>query len=193
LTLTEAALELQGTGLTRNALKKRCDRNTIEYFLDSDGARRIPHHVISKLGQRTLADLPYNPYDYHPKFDVPVAEIWGDGKAPIIELPKNKDWIKVVGVNDIHVPYQDNVLIDAVIEIAQTIDPDIFIINGDTNDFFMLSRFNQAKERLEVTQQEIDQGIQLRQAFRDALPNAQFEETMGNHEERLLWFNCFNA
>ncbi len=53
-----------------------------------------------------------------------------------------------MGVNDIHVPYHDEVLVTATIEIAKAIDPDIFILNGDINDFFAISRFNKANERL---------------------------------------------
>jgi hypothetical protein len=191
MTLTDAAIEL---GVSRNLLKKRCDRGTIDYFLDEDGKRRIPHEVIEEWGSRTVDDFEgINPYDYDPKFDIPKAEIWGNGKAPVIELPKNKRWITVMGVNDIHAPYHNMRLIDATIEVAESLQPDIFVIGGDTNDFFSLSRFNKASERMDMLQQELDQGKMIRQAYRDAVPNAQMEELIGNHEERLLTYPGFNA
>src|SRR5581483_7064213 len=192
MTLTDAASEL---GISRNSLKKRCDRKTIDFYLDSKGSRRVPYHEIERIreGTSVLQDLAYNPYEYDPKFDIPKAEIWGNGKAPVIELPKSGQWITVMGVGDIHAPYHDTVLLDAVIEIAKHIDPEVFIINGDTNDFFPISRYNKAMERMDLLQSELDQGKQIRTAFRDAIPNAQMEETLGNHEERLLTYPGFNA
>jgi hypothetical protein len=190
LTLTEAASQL---GVSRNSLKKRCDRKTIEFFLDEKGARRIPHEVIEAMGTRSVADFVISPYDYDPKFDIPKAEIWGNGKAPIIEPSTKEQWEIVMGVNDIHVPYHDVALIDAMLELAGDIDPHTFIINGDTNDFFGLSRFNRALERLDLLQTELEQGKMIRQGIRNAVPNAKLHETLGNHEERLLTYPGFNA
>ena len=190
LSLTAAAEEL---GVSRNALKKRCDRGTLDYFLDEKGMRKIPLAELARVVSGVPASgLSYDPYRYDPTFDIPKSEIWGEGKAPVIELPK-KQWVTVVGVNDIHVPYHDEVLIKATRDIAKVVDPDIFIINGDTNDFFGISRFNKANERLDVLQSEIDMGKEIRKAYRNAIPNAQFEETMGNHEERLITYPAFNA
>lgn len=39
----DAAIE---TGIGAQALNKRIDRGTLEYFLDSKGRRRIPFHVL---------------------------------------------------------------------------------------------------------------------------------------------------
>lgn len=193
MTLTEAASYLGGT--TRNALKKRCDRNTIEYFIDSKGARRIPHYEVERIreGTTTAQEFSFNPYDYEPQFDIPKAELWGTGKAPVIQLPKNKQWITVMGVNDIHVPWHDMVMVDAAIQLASVIDPDLFVFNGDTNDFFGISRYNRANERQDMLQTELDQGKQVRRQFREAIPNAEFHEVLGNHEERLLTYPGFNA
>lgn len=192
ITLTEAADVL---GVSRNSLKKRCDRKTIEHFIDSKGARRIPQHVIDNWGQSTLSDFSINPYDYDPKFDIPKAEIWGNGKAPVIDLPGGgkKHWVTVMGIGDIHVPYHDVELIDASLELAKAYQPDLLVFMGDTNDFFSLSRFNKAQERLDLLQSELDQGKQVRKAYRDAVPNAEMHEIIGNHEERLLTYPGFNA
>lgn len=190
LTLTEAATQL---GVSRNLLKKRCDRSTIEYFLDSKGARRIPHEALRNIGTREVSSFPINPYTLDPKFDIPVAEIWGNGKAPVIEPSTNDDWEIIFGINDVHVPYHDVDLLIAAAQLAAYVNPHRFILNGDINDFFILSRFNQAKERLDMLQTELDQGKAVRKMFREAVPNAQFEETLGNHEERLLTYPGFNA
>jgi hypothetical protein len=190
LTLTEAA---QATGFSRNALKKRCDRNTIEYFIDTKGSRRIPFDVIQRMGQSHLDDFAINPYEYDPKFDIPKAEIWGNGKAPVVDPITTEHWELVMGVNDIHYPWHDAMLLDAAIELAAEIQPHRFIINGDTNDFFAISRYNRALERLDMLQAELDGGKAIRKAFRNVLPDAQFEETIGNHEERLITYPGFNA
>ncbi len=185
--LSEAAAELP---LSKAAIEKRCDRGSIDYYLDSKGRRRIPFNAIENFGTG-----PVDPsiYDYDPKFDIPKAELWGNGKAPVIKLPRSKEWITVGGVNDIHVPWHDVELVDAAIELFADLQPDLFIINGDTQDFFGLSRFNKSFERLDNLQNELDQGKDLRKAFRTAMPNAMMHETMGNHEERLLTYPGFNA
>lgn len=190
LTLTEAAVEL---GVSRNLLKKRCDRKTIEYYLDSKGARRIPHHVIAQWGSSNISEFNINVYDLDPKFDIPKAELWGNGKAPVVDPSTTEQWEVVMGVNDIHVPYHDEVLLRGVLELAAHVKPDRFIINGDTNDFFGISRYNRAMERLDMLQTELDQGKAIRRAFREVMPNAQIDETLGNHEERLLTYPGFNA
>lgn len=190
LTLAEAAVE---TGVGRVALSKRCDRGTIDFYLDSQGKRRIPFHVIDQWTNQSVGDMAINPYEYDSKFEIPKAEIWGNGKAPVIKLPRSKEWVTVAGVNDIHVPYHDAQLIDASLELFRDINPDIFVINGDVQDFFGLSRFNRAYERLNLLQQELDQGKAVRRAYREVMPDAEFHETLGNHEERLLTYPGFNA
>jgi len=190
LTITAASEQL---GISAKALKMRCDRKTLDYFKDEKGYRRIFKSELVRIANGDSASkLSYDPYRYDPEFDIPKSEIWGEGKAPVIKLPK-KQWVSVVGVNDIHVPYHDEVLIKATMDIAKVIDPDIFILNGDINDFFGISRFNRANERLDVLQAELDMGKAIRAAYRKTLPNAQFEETIGNHEERLITYPAFNA
>ena len=178
-------------GIGAQALSKRCDRRTIDFYLDTKGQRRIPFHVIDNYGSTTTVD--YGLYDYDPKFDIPKAELWGNGKAPVIKLPRAQEWITVGGINDIHVPWHDVELVDAAIDLFKDIQPDLFVINGDMQDFFGLSRFNKSYERLDNLQTELDQGKEIRRALRNAMPDAQIHETLGNHEERLLTYPGFNA
>lgn len=190
LTLTEAAAQL---GVSRNSLKKRCDRKTVDYFIDSKGARRVPIDFVMSMGQRQPDDFSVNIYDYEPKFDIPKAELWGNGKAPVVDPSTNERWEIVIGVSDIHVPWHDPILVDAMIELAEDVNPHRFVINGDTNDFFGISRYNRALERLDMLEIELEQGKMVRRAIRNAIPNAVIEETLGNHEERLLTYPGFNA
>ena len=190
LSVQEAA---EYTGLTKGQVEGYVRRGRWNSYLDDKGRRRIPFSEVEGFGTTTYDEQPYDPYNYDPKFDIPKAEIWGDGKAPVIDLPKSKRWVTVMGVSDIHYPYHNMRLIDAVLELAKDLDPDILSIGGDTNDFFALSKYNKAMERLDMLQQELDGGKQIRKTFRERLPNAQIHEIIGNHEERLLTYPGFNA
>jgi predicted phosphodiesterase len=190
LTIQEAA---DYTGITWKGIKSRVERGTLDSFLGEDNRRYILTEELDKITQRSLEDLPINPYEYDPKFSIPKAEIWGDGKAPLLKPSTHASWEKVVFVSDIHVPYHDPVVIDAALELIDDYNPDRVVINGDTNDFFQLSHFNKASERLELLQAEIDTGKAIRAELRRVAPNAIFEEIMGNHEERLVTYPGFNA
>lgn len=190
MTLTEAAEYL---GVTRESLKKRCDRGTIDYSKGTDSARRIPQYVLDNWGTRSIDELPYNPYDYNPKFEIPLPELWGSGKAPVIKPSTQEHWETVIFASDFHVPYHDVVLVDAMLDVMADIKPHRVVLNGDINDFFQMSRFNAANERLELLQSEINQGKLIRQQVRIVNPDAIIDETIGNHEERLMTYPGFRA
>lgn len=190
LTLSEAATY---SGLTRNAIKKRCDRGTLNYRLGPDGRRLVNTTDLDNITNRQLSDLPFDPYVGDLAFEIPKAELWGEGRAEIIEPSTKERWEVGLLVSDIHAPYHDKQLIESVIKVLEHLQPHFVVLNGDINDFFGLSRFNKAQERLELLQSELDIGIEIRKAFREAAPNARFYETIGNHEERLLTYPGFNA
>jgi predicted phosphodiesterase len=190
LTISEVT---EFTGLPRKAVEGYIRRGKWASYLDAHGHRRIPQSELDNFGMESFDDQAYDIYSYDPKFDIPKAEIWGTGKAPVVQPSTNEQWETVIFVSDIHVPYHDPVLIDSAVELIEDVQPHRVVINGDTNDFFSLSRFNRAMERLDLLQMEIDMGRQLRQAFRNAAPNAIMDETIGNHEERLLTYPGFNA
>ena len=186
-TVNEAALV---TGLKTKQIEGYIRRQSWPSYVDGDGRRRIERRFVDDFG---FSEINPEVYSYDSKFDIPRPELWGEGKPPVVEPATKEHWETVVSVSDIHVPYHDPVLIDAVIEMIRHIQPHRVIINGDTNDFFNISRFNKAFERLQSLQTEIDMGKQIRLALRDAAPNAIFEETLGNHEERLITYPGFNA
>lgn len=189
-TISEAS---QYTGLTRKQIEGYVRRGSWPAYVGEDGRRYIEGSFVETFGSREYGDFSYDPYNYDPKFDIPKSEIWGVGKAPVVEPSTKAHWESVAFLSDIHVPYHDVALLDAAIEMLVDIQPDRVVINGDTNDFFGISRFNRAMERLELLQSELDMGKQVRALLRDACPNAVFEETMGNHEERLITYPGFNA
>jgi predicted phosphodiesterase len=190
LSVNEAA---DYTGLSLKAIKSRCDRGTLQFNYGPKGERRIPVEELDRITQRSLDDLPFSPYTSQPTFEIPKAELWGDGRAELIEPSTTDRWEVGAFFSDIHAPYHDKALIDSAIELLENLDPHFVVLNGDINDFFGISRFNKAQERSDLLQMELDMGIEIRRAFRAAAPNARFYETIGNHEERLLTYPAFNA
>lgn len=180
------------TGLTRKAIKRRIERGTLDSFLEN-GRRMISVDELDRITQNTLSEMPYNPYLGDPAYEIPKAELWGEGKAVLIEPSTSEHWEVGAFFSDIHAPYHDKPLIDAAIELLANLQPHFVVLNGDVNDFFGISRFNKANERSDLLQEELDIGIEIRKAFRAAAPNARFYETIGNHEERLLTYPAFNA
>jgi len=126
-------------------------------------------------------------------FVVPDTEKWGEGVAPLLEQTTNDLFETVVSVSDIHFPYHNKQLLESTLILIQDIQPDVLVINGDVNDFFQLSRFNQGLERLDDLQDEIDMGFEFRKAAREIIPNATIRENLGNHDERILSYIENNA
>jgi len=101
--------------------------------------------------------------------------------------------IKVVSLNDLHVPYHNKVMVNKLIDFLKQEQPDQIILKGDMVDFYDLSSFDKNPLREGRLQEELDilQGI-LRK-MRKACPDAKMIYIMGNHEDRLrryLWKNA---
>jgi predicted phosphodiesterase len=124
---------------------------------------------------------------------IPKSEGWGDGRAQLVEKATSRAWEIVVFISDIHAPHHNAAQFMAFIDLIHDIQPDVIVINGDTNDFFQLSRFNKSHEREDSLQEELDIGVDLRRAIRLACPNAVIRETLGNHCERILTYVQINA
>lgn len=126
-------------------------------------------------------------------FVVPDSEHWGDGIAPLLQPTTNELFETVVSISDIHFPYHSKQLLESTLLLMHDINPHVVVINGDVNDFFQLSRFNQGLERLDDLQEEIDMGVEFRKTVRDMLPDAVIRENLGNHDERILSYIENNA
>jgi predicted phosphodiesterase len=126
-------------------------------------------------------------------FVVPDTEKWGDGIAPLLEQTTTELFETVVSISDIHFPYHNKQLLESTLLVMEDIQPHVIVINGDVNDFFQLSRFNQGLERLDELQEEIDMGYRFRRNLREMFPNATIRENLGNHDERILSYIENNA
>lgn len=126
-------------------------------------------------------------------FVIPDTEKWGDGIAPLLEPTTKETFETVVSISDIHFPYHNKPLLESTFLLMEDIQPHVIVINGDVNDFFQLSRFNQGLERLDNLQEEIDMGYMFRRTLREMFPNARIRENLGNHDERILSYIENNA
>lgn len=126
-------------------------------------------------------------------FVLPDTEKWGDGIAPLLEPTTTESFETVVSLSDIHFPYHNRNLLEATLLVMEDVQPHVIVINGDVNDFFQLSRFNQGLERLDNLQEEIDMGHEFRRQLRMMFPDATIRENLGNHDERILSYIENNA
>ena len=96
----------------------------------------------------------------------------------------------LVGVlSDIHVPYHSEVALRAAVEHLQAVGINALVLNGDTADFYAISRWakNPKKRNFEA---ELEQVRQLLGWMRQEFPDIPILFKCGNHEERWefwLW------
>jgi predicted phosphodiesterase len=124
---------------------------------------------------------------------VPKSETWDGGLAPIVQVTTNELFELVVILTDIHAPYHNSAQLKAALELIADLQPHVVVINGDTNDFFGISRFNKSNERADELQSDLDIGNDIRAAIRKAAPNAVIRENLGNHDERVVTYIELNA
>jgi predicted phosphodiesterase len=114
----------------------------------------------------------------------PVVETWE---------PLRIDGPARVGVlSDIHVPYHDKSALETAVKECKRHRCDVILLNGDTIDFYGISRFEKDPERRTPTQ-EIRDAVQLMRWLQQQLPKARFIWKDGNHDERFSKFIFQNA
>ena len=153
-------------------------------FPSLEKARSRLRWIEGKMGERsrrmktniTLPERSRSPYK------LPEAEEFG--YEPYIIDAK-----KLLVMSDVHLPYHDVPAISAAIEFAQNEDIDAILLNGDTLDFYSLSRFiRDPKARSFAHELLIFQ--QFIEALGQAFPDAKVYIKLGNHDERYqhyLW------
>jgi predicted phosphodiesterase len=118
---------------------------------------------------------------------------WALGTAALVPPSTREETETVLFLSDLHFPFQDADLVASALRLARRLRPHRVVLNGDVNDFFQLSRFNTCLERLDDLQDEIDEANAFRAALRRAVPDAVIDETLGNHDERLIRYVEQNA
>lgn len=125
-----------------------------------------------------LADRPYNPYNL-PKSDEAVYE------------PFKIKAKRLLILSDIHIPYHSISALSCTFDYAKKEKPDAILLNGDTLDFFGLSRFVKDPKARSFAHE-----LATFKEFMDVLKktfNAQIYFKLGNHEERYFHFLWMKA
>lgn len=114
----------------------------------------------------------------------PVVEAWE---------PLRIDGPARIGVlSDIHVPYHDKAALEVAVKECKRHKCDTIILNGDTLDFYAISRFEKDPERRGPAE-EIRNTVQLMRWVQSQFPKARLIFKEGNHDERFSKFVWNNA
>lgn len=109
---------------------------------------------------------------------------------PHVIIPSKED--RTLIINDVHLPYHDRDVLTLQIREGKRRGITRIILNGDTLDFYQLSRF-QKDPRLRSFAGEIEMGKQYIEALREEFPKAEIIFKIGNHEERYQHYLETNA
>jgi predicted phosphodiesterase len=96
---------------------------------------------------------------------------------------------RVLVLSDVHVPYHDEVALNAALAHGDEFNPDAVLLNGDIADFYRVSRYQKDPDRRSF-QQELDAVRQFLAHLRARFPRSRIVYKLGNHEERwwsYLW------
>lgn len=99
-------------------------------------------------------------------------------------VKRNQKPFKIIKTSDWHAPFQDDKVLNIILQFAIEVQPDIIIFD-ELHDFFKISKFEKDLRRKENLQDEIDIVNDWLAKFRKALPKARFILLNSNHLARL--------
>lgn len=153
------------------------------FFSNLDQARFALRSIEGKAGIRVKAthkceDRPKNPYNLPKSDETDYSAITLNHK-------------RVLVLSDIHLPYHSIAALTAAFDYAKNEKPDAILLNGDTLDFFTLSRFCKEPGKRSFAEELAT----LKEFF--TILNGTFKcpiyYKIGNHEERynhFLWMKA---
>lgn len=118
------------------------------------------------------------------------------GHTPLLLeiIPEKKSSVKKgIIINDEHIPFQDQKIIDLVFDFVRDFKPDIIDDLGDTIDLWQISSFDKDPARKNTIQKDLDKYKGYLKTLRSLAPNAEIEVHLGNHGDRLrkyIWRNA---
>jgi hypothetical protein len=184
---------------TFNGSKTHCKRNHplsgSNLYVDPSGARRC--RTCSRKGIVSRAPVESgDPQRLGAASDLPKPGILDRTVKPLVEYPPwqvqsipGRTQVALL-YGDTHFPFQDDVALAIVGQIAQHLQPDVVVHMGDLLDCYRLSRFDKDPTRMETVQDEIDLARAHLVQMRRHCPNATMILLEGNHLDRLrrvLW------
>ena len=99
---------------------------------------------------------------------------------------------RVLLLSDIHVPYHSVDALTVVFDYAKKQKPDAILLNGDTLDFFGLSKFCKDPRKRHFFQ-ELETFKQLIAVMQKQFPYSKLYFKTGNHEERYMHYLWMKA
>lgn len=159
-------------------------------FKDVEDARHRLRYIEGKAGNKNRKNVqkteffkeesrPYNPYQ--------LPESDETSYTPFKLTAK-----RLLLLSDIHIPYHSIDALTCAFNYAKKDKPDAILLNGDTLDFFGLSKFcKDPRKRSFATELSIFK--QFFEILDKQFPNAKKYIKIGNHEERYLHFLFMKA
>lgn len=152
-------------------------------FNTVETARTAIRSLEGKGGKRVairkeVEDRPKNPYNL-PESDEAIYQPY-DLKAK-----------RLLVLSDIHIPYHNIEALTCAFDFAKEEKPDAILLNGDTLDFFGLSRFSKDPKARSFAHE-----LKTFKEFMDVIKktfNAKIYFKIGNHEERYFHFLWMKA
>lgn len=154
-------------------------------FKDVEHARVSVRAIENKLGKKNayiitkeMPTRPKNPYNL-PESDEAIYQPY-DLKAK-----------RLLVLSDIHIPYHNIEALTCAFDFAKSEKPDAILLNGDTLDFFGLSRFSKDPKARSFAHE-----LKTFKEFMDVIKktfNAKIYFKIGNHEERYFHFLWMKA
>lgn len=159
-----------------------------EAFVNLERARRALRYIEGKTGKKDKKGLKSNEFvmnEERPKNPWKLPESDETKYEPYILKAK-----KLAVLSDIHVPYHSIDAITAAFDKISEEKPDVILLNGDTVDFYGLSRFMKDPRKRSVAYE-----LQALNDFLDVLKqfNAKIIYKLGNHDERYEHFLMHKA
>jgi len=151
----------------------------IELFINVDAARSVLRYLEGKRGEKDKKCIKNKDFIMH---EERPKNPW---KLPESDEAKYEPYIlkakKLAVLSDIHVPYHSISALECTLDKIYEEKPDAILLNGDTIDFYGLSRFQKDPRKRSVAHE-----LQALNEFLDVLQ--QFEAKiiykLGNHDER---------
>ena len=163
-------------------------KENIEVFKNVDSARRALRYIEGKNGKKSVKVAKGTP------FYKEEARPLNPYKLPESEESKYEPFIlkanRLAVLSDIHVPYHSIEAVTAAFDKIKEEKPDAILLNGDTIDFYGLSRFMKDPRKRSVAHE-----LQALNEFLDVLQQfeAKIYYKLGNHCERYEMYLMHKA
>lgn len=168
-----------GMDMPTLTLAKLIYKENKELFTSADNARGLLRYNEGKHGSRNKK------YAKDKSLFMSEERSKNPWKLPESDETKYEPYFikakKLAVLSDIHIPYHSITALSAALDFIQSEKPDAILLNGDTIDFYGLSRFMKDPRKRSVAHE-----LQATRDFLDILSQfgAKIYFKIGNHEER---------